>query len=273
MTAPIDPTAVIAAAARALETARPNPLVDDPYAARLVDAAGGLQLDRFPQELVDRVRDSNALRSHFLDAVTGDAVVDGVQQVVILGAGLDARPWRLGFAESTTVFRVDLPATVGFTTSVLGPSESAGSPVVVDVAADLREDWPAALLAAGFTSSAATLWIAEGVLFYLEAEDAAAVVSRAAELSAPGSVFTFAHFGPGAAEEGQTGQMATAAGDRGAPFTSTISAPSDLLDGDRWDMLAETTIAAYGVEQDRPLPYPERPGREVTWLAAARRRG
>ena len=74
-------------------------------------------------------------------------------------------------------------------------------------------------------------------------------------------------------QEGQTGQMATAAGDRGAPFTSTISAPSDLLDGDRWDMLTETTIAAYGAEQDRPLPYPERPGREVTWLAAARRRG
>lgn len=55
------------------------------------------------------------------------------------------------------------------------------------VAIDLREDWPAALRAAGFDSSAPTAWIAEGLLIYLPPEAQDKLFDNITALSAPGS--------------------------------------------------------------------------------------
>jgi len=56
-----------------------------------------------------------------------------------------------------------------------------------EVAIDLRQDWPAALCAAGFDPAARTAWLAEGLLMYLPAEAQDRLFTQIGELSAVGS--------------------------------------------------------------------------------------
>jgi methyltransferase (TIGR00027 family) len=56
-----------------------------------------------------------------------------------------------------------------------------------EVAVDLRQDWPAALRAAGFDQSQRTAWLAEGLLMYLPAEAQDRLFTLVGELSSPGS--------------------------------------------------------------------------------------
>ena len=55
------------------------------------------------------------------------------------------------------------------------------------MAVDLRQDWPAALRAAGFDPASPTAWLAEGLLMYLPAEAQDRLFEQIGELSAPGS--------------------------------------------------------------------------------------
>jgi methyltransferase (TIGR00027 family) len=55
------------------------------------------------------------------------------------------------------------------------------------VAIDLRQDWPAALRAAGFDPTAPTAWLAEGLLMYLPAEAQDRLFTQIGELSPAGS--------------------------------------------------------------------------------------
>jgi methyltransferase (TIGR00027 family) len=55
------------------------------------------------------------------------------------------------------------------------------------VAIDLRQDWPAALRAAGFDPAARTAWLAEGLLMYLPAEAQDRLFTLIGELSPAGS--------------------------------------------------------------------------------------
>ena len=57
------------------------------------------------------------------------------------------------------------------------------------VAVDLRDDWPAALRAAGFDPALPTAWSAEGLLGYLPPEAQDRLLDTITELSAPGSRF------------------------------------------------------------------------------------
>jgi methyltransferase (TIGR00027 family) len=59
--------------------------------------------------------------------------------------------------------------------------------------ADLRENWTAQLIGAGFEPTRPTAWLAEGLLIYLSADQAANLLSAVGELSAPGSRISFEH--------------------------------------------------------------------------------
>jgi methyltransferase (TIGR00027 family) len=56
-----------------------------------------------------------------------------------------------------------------------------------EVPIDLREDWAAALVDAGFDASVPTAWLAEGLLMYLPADAQDRLFAQVTELSAPGS--------------------------------------------------------------------------------------
>ncbi len=61
------------------------------------------------------------------------------------------------------------------------------------VPADLRADWPAELEKAGFSPARQTAWLAEGLMLYLTASQAAGVLSAVSRLPAPASQLSFEH--------------------------------------------------------------------------------
>jgi len=195
-------TAVMVAAARARETAGTDPLIRDPYARILVAAADTGVWEKFlDPQMQDRIAAADpeaaalfanmlsyqAVRTHFFDTFFADATATGIRQVVILAAGLDSRAYRLGWPAGTVVYEIDQPKVLAYKSATL--AEHGANPTADrrEVAADLRQDWPAALRAAGFDPARPTAWLAEGLLMYLPAEAQDRLLEQVGELSAPGS--------------------------------------------------------------------------------------
>jgi len=107
-------------------------------------------------------------------------------QVVILGAGLDGRAWRMPELADATVFEVDQPASQQDKRErVAGlEAESVVRFVPVELGRDPLGD---ALAAAGFDRSVPTTWILEGVLPYLIDRQVHTTLAEVRECSAPGS--------------------------------------------------------------------------------------
>ncbi|MEU4311544.1 SAM-dependent methyltransferase [Nocardia sp. NPDC024068] len=187
-------TALGVATFRALESALPDPLIRDDYAALFVRAAGEphfLDILRDPPKIAGRplVPGFMGLRTKFFDEFFLSAVAAGAGQAVILAAGLDARAYRLDWPAGTVVFEIDQPKVLEFKDRVLADHAVAPRAVRRPVAVDLRDDWPAALIAAGLNPDTATAWSAEGLLPYLPGAAQDSLFDRIRELSAPGSRF------------------------------------------------------------------------------------
>ena len=106
-------------------------------------------------------------------------------QVVILGAGLDGRAWRMPDLAGVAVFEVDQPASQQDKrdrAAVLSGPPPAFVPV--DFTRDVLST---ALAAAGHRADVATTWIWEGVVPYLTADQVAATVEALAGCSARNS--------------------------------------------------------------------------------------
>jgi methyltransferase (TIGR00027 family) len=196
-------TAVMVAAARAVETERPDPLIRDPYAKILVTNAGagvlweamldpGIAakveaLDSESAAHLEHMRGYQAVRTNFFDTYVNDAVADGIRQVVILASGLDSRAYRLDWPAGTTVFEIDQPQVLAYKSTTLAEHGVTPSADRREVPIDLRQNWPAALRAAGFDPTARTAWLAEGLLMYLPAEAQDRLFTQIGELSPAGS--------------------------------------------------------------------------------------
>ncbi|MDT5022507.1 MAG: hypothetical protein QOG47_2476 [Mycobacterium sp.] len=194
-------TATMVAAARAVATKAENPVIHDQYAEPLVRAVGVDFLTRWASgELnvadvdaedatwkLQQMPDAMAARTRFFDAFFAESTKAGIRQAVILASGLDARAYRLDWPVDTTVFEVDQPEVIAFKTQTL--SELGASPTADrrTVAIDLRYDWPAALIEAGFDRTQPTAWIAEGLLGYLPPEAQDSLLDNISALSADGS--------------------------------------------------------------------------------------
>ncbi len=195
-------TAVMVAAARAAETAKPDPLISDPYAEILVAGAGTgiwefMLDDTIPAKLAEPDPEAAAIfeymqsyqgvRTHFFDEFFGAAVAAGIRQVVILASGLDSRAYRLDWPAGTTVFEIDQPKVLEYKAATLAAHNAKPSAERHEVPIDLRQDWPAALCDAGFDPSRPTAWLAEGLLMYLPAAAQDRLFEQITRLSAAGS--------------------------------------------------------------------------------------
>jgi methyltransferase (TIGR00027 family) len=195
------------AAARAVETAGPNPLIRDDFAQTLVSAAGPawarladpalawLDDDPHGQRAHRLGIDYQAVRTHFFDAYFENAVGAGIRQVVILAAGLDSRAYRLNWPTSTAVYEIDQPKVLGYKTGILESHGALPTARRRPVPVDLRDDWPAALATAGFDRTQPTAWLAEGLLPYLPSDAQDRLFEMFTSLSAPGSRVAIEAFG------------------------------------------------------------------------------
>jgi methyltransferase (TIGR00027 family) len=191
-------TATMVAAARAVASRQPDPLINDPFAVALVRAVGIDFFTRFAEgelnlsdvdkggtaELMTTVM---AVRTKFFDDFFTDAAANGIRQAVILASGLDARPYRLPWPDGTVVYEIDQPQVIEFKTATMSAIGATPSAERRAVAIDLRHDWPAALRRSGFDDTAPTAWSAEGLLVYLPPEAQDRLFDNIAALSAPGS--------------------------------------------------------------------------------------
>jgi methyltransferase (TIGR00027 family) len=187
-------TATMSATARAIATRADRALIDDPFAEPLVRAVGVDLLtqlatgERPPGDLVGPMAiDVAKIRAKFYDDFFRDAGAAGITQAVILASGLDSRAYRLPWPAGTVVYEVDRPRVIEFKTRALAELGAAPTADRRVAAADLRDDWPAALRTAGFDPARPTAWSAEGLLGYLPPEAQDRLLDTITELSAPGS--------------------------------------------------------------------------------------
>src|SRR5207302_8144874 len=143
-----------------------------------------------PDDLVGQVSiDVAKVRAKFYDEFFLDSTNAGITQAVILASGLDSRAYRLPWPTGTVVYEVDQPQVIEFKTRTLAELGAAPTADRRTVAVDLRDDWPAALRAAGFDPARPTAWSAEGLLGYLPPDAQDRLLDTITELSAPGSRF------------------------------------------------------------------------------------
>jgi methyltransferase (TIGR00027 family) len=202
ITESVGATALGVAAARAAETESDHPLISDPFARVFLDTAGDGEWNWFgapelPAEVVEaepalplRMKSMVsyfASRTLFFDTLFLDAANAGIRQVVILAAGLDSRAYRLDWPSGTTVFEIDQPRVLAYKAATLDAHGAVPVAKRRAVPVDLRDDWPAALIDAGFRPHVATTWLAEGLLPYLPADAQDRLFQMVTALSAPGS--------------------------------------------------------------------------------------
>jgi len=190
-------TALAVAVARGIGTA-PDQI--DPVAAELVPPPLGRALSWVASPgrsaavrnalrvatlgLVDHV----SLRSAAIDDALERALAAAdARQVVVLGAGLDGRAWRLQTLREVTVFEVDHPATqAGKRRRVAGRTPLAAD--VRFVAVDFeRDDLGQRLAEHGHELDRRTVWIWEGVTPYLHPPAIEATLAAVSSRSAVAS--------------------------------------------------------------------------------------
>jgi len=182
--AAVGATAVTIAVCRAAEKERAKPWFADPLAEYVADTAEPSRATNPRPGLIFWV----AVRTRFLDELVASAVGAGVRQVVLLGAGLDARAFRLDLPTDVRFFEVDRSSVHELKSRLLKQAGLTARYERRAVVADLASsDWPVALRGQGWTSDAPTCWIAEGLLVYLRPEPRDRLLRELAKVSAPGS--------------------------------------------------------------------------------------
>jgi methyltransferase (TIGR00027 family) len=171
----------------------------------------------------------------------------GHRQVVLLGAGLDSRPWRLAELADADVFSVDHPASqadcrrrAGGLTTVARRVEF----VPVDLAA---EPLGPALADAGHDQSAPTTWLWEGVVPYLTTDRVEATLGALSTRSAAGSTLAVQY---------QDRSLVARLGRRLSAFAARRTGLDDPLADEPWRSLwtaraMAALLAGHGFRVDR----------------------
>jgi methyltransferase (TIGR00027 family) len=132
-------------------------------------------------------------RTRFIDDAVQMALTQGIEQLVILGAGLDTRPYRLPGIERVKVFEVDLPTVQTDKTKKLQkhlghlPKNVTFIPIDFDT-----QTLDAVFAGKGFDPSKPAVFIWEGVTQYISEEAVRQTLSFVGK-SAPGSIILFTY--------------------------------------------------------------------------------
>ncbi|SOD64315.1 methyltransferase, TIGR00027 family [Streptomyces zhaozhouensis] len=262
-------TALLVAAARAIETHRADALAADPYAEHFVHAEPTcadwpLRPERVAGGEADplwgRLGRYFGLRTRVVDDFLLGAARAGVRQVVLLGAGLDTRAHRLPWPAGRTVYELDRRPVLAFKARVhaaLPPSAPAPDERArrVAVPVDLAGPWESALTDAGFDPGRPTAWLAEGLLLYLPEAAERRLVDTVDRLSAPGSAFFYEIKRPEPPEVRADAMYTRAVRDAGVDLLA-LFAP-----GPRPDSVADLVARGWSATAHSPFTFARRHGR------------
>ncbi len=188
---------------RALEQARPpaQRIINDSYAAAFLRFPGlrWLARSRWLSRLLLRLFDKRApgavefltIRPQLVDELASELAVQGLEQIVILGAGFDTMLLRIrDRLQNVTLYEVDHPATQAAKRATLA---RLGTPANVRfVAVDFeQDDFVEKLHEAGFEPARQTLISWLGVTYYLTPPAMARTLTQIATLGGTGTKFVF----------------------------------------------------------------------------------
>lgn len=169
-------SARLIAGLRALETQSPSARFLDPWAAQMA-GGHGLMLARRFSEWLPELPEMVAARTLDVD----QALDDSFEQVVLLGAGFDMRPFRA--AAHAAVFELDFAHMHEERARLLATLHGLPPVPRTVVPADLRlQGVDEALAKSSFEPSRPTLFVLEGVSMYQRVEDLAKIVASVARL-------------------------------------------------------------------------------------------
>lgn len=202
-------TAYMVAFARHQESSRgASALIFDPYAGALSSTLKDEDLEgilRVPTTVTDGATENPFKPSQMIrnspeydDRIIGMAVRtrkiddeilkslrnDSITQVIVLGAGLDTRPWRLSLTSHVLSeddvaalngidwFELDFPEIFEFKLPILASNGAKTLTNYRHVEADLSlPSWIDKLVASGYDSSKKSLWLLEGLTGYLTEDE------------------------------------------------------------------------------------------------------
>jgi methyltransferase (TIGR00027 family) len=177
----ISDTARWAAVYRARESERPDALFRDPFARRLAGARGEVIATSLP--FSEKATWSWVTRTYLFDQFITEQLQQGVDLVVNLAAGLDARPYRMNLPASLKWVEVDLPDVIAYKEQMLA-DEKPKCRLERDRLDLANVSGRHELFERLGRSASKALIITEGILIYLTAEEVGAL---AQDLATPAS--------------------------------------------------------------------------------------
>jgi methyltransferase (TIGR00027 family) len=231
-TNPIAPTSRWMAAARARESERADRLLSDPLAGALAGPEGFAWLAHM--ETAARSDGPGlypVIRTRFFD----DYVLDscrrlGVRQVVLAAAGLDTRAFRLDWPPGTRLYEMDLPEVLNSKEDVIGHAGATPNCERLTVGVDLQEaTWPEALVAHGYRPERQSVWLIEGLLYYLSRPAVHGLLENVRSLTAVDSLLGLDVMNRGLFFSPVAWPMQAALARRGAPGRFGTNEPETLM--------------------------------------------
>lgn len=147
------------------------------------------------EKLFPGLSSSIMARVRYFDDFTKKSITEGMEQLVVLGAGYDTRAYRIEELKSIKVFEVDHPNTQSFKIKKIGEIFDYLPEHVTYVPVDFEKDTLGQkLLDNGYNSSKKTLFIMEGLVMYIPPKAVAKTLLFIVENSGKGSQVIFDYY-------------------------------------------------------------------------------
>ena len=235
---------------RAEESDRPDALFHDPLARRLAGERGQVIGRDLPAQRF--VAWNVSVRTCIIDDFIREAIAQGVDMVLNLGAGLDARPWRMELPPTLRWVEVDHPHLMAYKAEQLAGEKAHCQ--VERISLDLADREARRSMLAGVNARAGKmLLITEGVLPYLSVEEAAALADDLRALDRA-SGWIVDYISALAMEYRERGGMANRM--QNAPFKFKPQDWFAFFRGHGWQCTEMRYMPVEGERLGRPFPLP-----------------
>ncbi len=195
----VSQTAFGVATFRAIETAKSDALINDPFASMFhcPESAEWIQSLALNETKYDSMVTGIGIRTLKIDQEIANALHQSIDQVVVLGAGLDCRPWRISNNQdmkdielgNIKWFEIDFAEVFDYKLNTLATANACTPFQYYNVAANTAVDnWTQKLQDAGYDATKPAIWLLEGFTGYLTEEELSKTMNDIASHSAKNSV-------------------------------------------------------------------------------------
>ncbi|VVB69710.1 Leucine carboxyl methyltransferase [uncultured archaeon] len=147
------------------------------------------------ERILPGIDNSVIARVRYFDDFVKRSINEGLEQLVILGAGYDSRAYRIEGLAKIKVFEVDHPAMQAVKIEKIKKIFGCLPDHVTYNPADLeRDDFGQKSLELGYSQSKKTLFLMEGLLYYLPPEIVNKILSFISKNSGEGSAIIFDYY-------------------------------------------------------------------------------